>query len=64
MLKEMRNMQFGVGIFDDRPLMEVIKYTLAAEKRGFESVWVADHYCLREIIVTMTALAISTKKLQ
>jgi len=64
MLKEMRNMRLGVGVFGDGSLMKVIEYTLAAEKRGFESVWVADHYCFREIIVTMTALAMSTKKIK
>lgn len=53
-----------MGVFGDRPLREAIKYTLTAERWGFESVWVADHYCLRELIVTMTALAMSTKRIK
>ena len=57
-------MQLGVGVFGDRPLTQVQAYVARAEEMGFRSAWVADHYCLREMFTTMTALGLSTRRLR
>ncbi len=54
---------FGVGSAGDRPLPEIIDYAVTAENKGFNSIWLADHYCFRELIVCMTAVGMSTKRL-
>jgi len=56
-------MILGVGSVADRSVPELIEYAIAAENRGFGSIWLADHYCFRELFVCMTAVGMSTERL-
>jgi 5,10-methylenetetrahydromethanopterin reductase len=58
------DMTIGFGFLGDLPLTKTIEYTGLAEKKGFDSAWVAEEYYLRDAMVTITAMASSTFRLK
>jgi 5,10-methylenetetrahydromethanopterin reductase len=58
------SLRTGVFAAGDIPIAELIGYASESEKLGLSTIWIADHYCLRELIVSMTAVAMSTKVLR
>ncbi|MBI2184084.1 MAG: LLM class flavin-dependent oxidoreductase [Thaumarchaeota archaeon] len=57
-------MELGVGYTGDASIVELLECAKIAERKGLRSVWLADHYCLRELVVCMTAVSMSTRKIK
>lgn len=57
--------RFGIG-FTGAPLSveEMIKYVKLAEGAGFESVWMAEDYFLRDAVSPLACFALATKKIK
>jgi len=55
----------GLG-FSGVPLsiMDMVQYVRLAEKRGFDSVWIAEDYFLRDAVSPLTCFAFTTKKVK
>jgi 5,10-methylenetetrahydromethanopterin reductase len=45
-------------------VMQIVSYAKKAEVAGFESVWIAEDYFLRDAITTLTAIALSTNTIK
>jgi len=43
---------------------DMVKYARKAEKKGYESVWVAEHYLFRDAFSTLGAIALATKRIR
>lgn len=56
--------RIGLVFLGDLPLPKTVEHCVNAEKRGFDSVWVAEEYYLRDAMITVTALAASTKSIR
>lgn len=59
------NFGFGLPWTRDVEFDTVLRYSLDAEKLGYDSVWIADHWFIPlEALTTLTALAMKTKKVK
>lgn len=58
-------MRIGLG-FSGAPqsVAEKMKYAKLAEEKGFDSVWIAEDYFLRDAVTTLGALAATTEKMK
>lgn len=43
---------------------DVIKYSREAEKKGYDSVWIAEHYLFRDAFATLGAVALATTRMR
>ncbi len=60
-----RKVRFGVCLFGERPLPEIVSRVKLAEELGYDSVWIADTQMLcRELYVTLTACALNTSRIK
>jgi len=57
-------LKFGIEFVPREPYWKTLYYAIQAEKRGFEYLWITDHYNNRNVYVTLTAAAIYTNKLK
>lgn len=55
---------FGVMIWLDRPSAEAPELAVAAEKAGFDEIWLADHYFLRDVFVSLALMAQQTQRVR
>jgi len=55
--------RFGIELYPREAYWKTIYYAIQAEKRGFDNLWITDHYNNRNVYVTLTAAAIYTKKI-
>lgn len=57
--------KLGLAVWATEPLWELAKHVQLAESIGFDSIWVIDSQLIcREVFVTLTALAMSTKTIR
>lgn len=43
---------------------DVVKYSREAEKKGYDSVWIAEHYLFRDAFATLGAVALATSRIR
>lgn len=56
--------KFGVEFVPYEPFWRTAFYAIQAEKRGFEYIWVTDHYNNRNVYVTLTTIALHTSRIK
>ncbi len=57
-------MRFGVGIWADKPVEELVRLCERAEALGFDDVWFNDHYFVKDIYVVQALAALRTKDIR
>ena len=57
-------LKFGIEFVPREPYWKMIYYTIQAEKRGFDYLWITDHFNNRNVYVTLTAAAVYTEKMK
>ena len=57
-------MKFGTSVWLDRPARHTAAIAAAAEKAGFDTLWVPDHYFLRDSFVALVLAAEATSRIQ
>jgi 5,10-methylenetetrahydromethanopterin reductase len=55
--------KFGIEFVPKEAYWKTVYYAVQSEKRGFDNLWITDHYNNRNVYVTLTATAIYTKKI-
>lgn len=55
--------KFGIEFVPREAYWKTTYYAIQAEKRGFDNLWITDHYNNRNVYVTLTAAALHTKKI-
>ncbi|NIP67124.1 5,10-methylenetetrahydromethanopterin reductase, partial [Candidatus Bathyarchaeota archaeon] len=56
--------KFGIEFVPDKPYWKTIFYAIQAEKRGFDNLWITDHFNNRNVYVTLTAAALYTQRIR
>jgi len=56
--------KFGIEFVPSEPYWKTTFYTIQAEKRGFNYLWITDHFNNRNVYVTLTAAALHTEKIK
>ncbi|RLE54168.1 MAG: 5,10-methylenetetrahydromethanopterin reductase [Candidatus Methanomethylicota archaeon] len=56
-------MRFGIEFVPYQPFWKTTFYAIQAEKRGFEYIWITDHYNNRNVYVTLATIALHTSKI-
>ena len=54
------NPRLGITFGGEVPLPDLVQYSRQAEAQGFDSLWMAEHYCLRDAFTSMAAAAAAT----
>lgn len=54
----------GITFGGEVSLPQIVEYSKQAEARGFDSVWMAEHYCLRDAFTSMAAAAAVTSRIR
>ena len=54
--------RFGVEFVPQKHPDKIVEYTVLAEKVGIDYVWITDHYNNRNVYITLTLIALNTKK--
>ena len=57
-------MIYGASVWLDRPARDTAAIAAAAERAGFDILWVPDHYFLRDSFVALTLAAEATSQIQ
>ena len=57
-------MKLGVSVWLDRPVSDIAPIAAAAERAGFDALWVPDHYFLRDSFVSLALAAQATSRIQ
>ncbi len=57
-------MRFGVGIWADKPIEELVRLCERAEALGFDDVWFNDHYFVKDVYVVQALAALKTKDIR
>jgi len=57
-------LKFGIEFVPREAYWKTIYYTIQAEKRGFDHLWITDHFNNRNVYVTLTAAAVYTEKMK
>jgi 5,10-methylenetetrahydromethanopterin reductase len=57
-------MDVGLSVWLDRPARDCAAVALAAEAAGFSTLWVADHYFLRDSFVALALAAVGTNHIR
>ena len=55
--------RFGVEFVPKEAYWKTVYYAIQSEKRGFDNLWITDHYNNRNVYVTLAATAMYTKKI-
>jgi 5,10-methylenetetrahydromethanopterin reductase len=55
--------KFGVEFVPKEAYWKTVYYAVQSEKRGFDNLWITDHYNNRNVYVTLAATAIYTKEI-
>ena len=55
--------KFGIEFVPDTTPQKIIGYSTLAERGGFDYVWITDHYNNRNPYIILTAIALSTSKI-
>jgi 5,10-methylenetetrahydromethanopterin reductase len=55
--------KFGIEFVPKEAYWKTVYYAVQSEKRGFDNLWITDHYNNRNVYVTLAATAIYTKKI-
>ncbi len=56
--------KFGIEFVPSEPYWKTTFYAIQAEKRGFDYLWITDHFNNRNVHVTLTAAALHTEKIR
>ena len=57
--------RFGVSFWPEVfSASDVVKYSREAEKKGYDSVWIAEHYLFRDAFATLGAVALATSRIR
>ena len=56
-------LKFGIEFVPKEPYLKLASYAIQAENRGFDNLWVTDHFGNRNVYVTLAAAAIYTNKI-
>lgn len=56
--------KFGIEFVPSEPYWKTTFYSIQAEKRGFDNLWITDHFNNRNVYITLTASALHTKKIK
>jgi len=54
---------FGIEFVPKEAYWKTVYYAIQSEKRGFDNLWITDHYNNRNVYVTLAATAMYTKKI-
>ncbi len=54
---------FGIEFIPQEPYWKIVYYSIQAEKQGFSSIWITDHFMNRNPYVTMATIAVYTSKI-
>ncbi len=54
--------KFGIELVPDKKISKLVEYSKIAEENNFENIWVTDHFINRDVFVTLTSIALNTKK--
>lgn len=55
-------LRIGIEFVPDNPISEIVEWAKLAEHVGFDNIWITDHYNNRNLWVTVTAIALNTKR--
>jgi len=56
--------EFGIEFVPSEPYWKTLFYAIQAEKRGFNYLWITDHFNNRNVYVTLTAAALHTERIK
>jgi len=56
--------EFGIEFVPSEPYWKTTFYAIQAEKRGFNYLWITDHFNNRNVYITLTAAALHTKRIK
>ncbi|MFC1486261.1 5,10-methylenetetrahydromethanopterin reductase [Thermoproteota archaeon] len=56
-------MKFGVEFVPKEAFWKTVYYAIQSEKRGFDNLWITDHYNNRNVYVTLAVTAMHTKEI-
>lgn len=56
------DVRFGLSLWLDNPVEEVVGVAVAAEDAGFDDVWMPDHYFLRDVYIALAMTARATSR--
>ncbi|PVX27804.1 MAG: 5,10-methylenetetrahydromethanopterin reductase [Candidatus Bathyarchaeum sp.] len=55
--------KFGIEFVPKEAYWKTVYYAIQSEKRGFDNLWITDHYNNRNVYTTLAATAMYTKKI-
>jgi 5,10-methylenetetrahydromethanopterin reductase len=55
--------KFGIEFVPREAYWKTVYYAIQSEKRGFDNLWITDHYNNRNVYVTLATTALYTKKI-
>ena len=55
--------KFGIELVPQTPINKIVDLTVLAEELGLDTVWITDHFYNRNTYITLTAIALKTKKI-
>jgi len=55
--------KFGIEFVPKEAYWKTVYYAIQSEKRGFDNLWITDHYNNRNVYVTLATTAMYTKKI-
>ncbi|MEM2137194.1 MAG: 5,10-methylenetetrahydromethanopterin reductase [Candidatus Methanomethylicia archaeon] len=58
----MVGLRFGLELLPVTPVSDIVEISKYADNLGFDVIWVTDHYNNRNVYVTLTAIALNTKR--
>ncbi len=56
-------LRFGIELVPSSHISELVNLSVHAENLGFNYVWITDHFNNRNVYVTLTSIALNTKKI-
>lgn len=56
--------KFGLELLPVTPISDITELSKHADNLGFDVIWVTDHYNNRNVYVTLTSIALNTKKVK
>jgi 5,10-methylenetetrahydromethanopterin reductase len=59
----MAGIRFGIELVPSSPISEIVDISIHAENLGFNYIWITDHFNNRNVYVTLTSIALNTKRI-
>lgn len=59
----MAKLRFGIELVPSSPIAELTALSTHAENLGFDFVWITDHFNNRNVYITLTSIALNTKRI-